>query len=317
LDFFRVFRVFRGSLSCACGARETLMPISGMTGFGRAEGALEAWSWAVEARSVNGRNLEIRFRGPPGFDGLERLAREGAQARFQRGQVTVGVQAKRAEGSGSVRVNVAQLERYLELGAPLLVDGRVAPPSLDGLLALRGVIEAEDAGLDAEAQAELEAAIAASVATALDGLLVARREEGAALLSVLNGQVARIAEFTGQAHAVAADQPAAIKTRFETRLKELAGEAASEERIVQEAAAMAVKADVREELDRLSGHVDAARGLLGSDAAVGRRLDFLTQEFMREANTLCSKSQLSALTAVGLDLKATIEQFREQVQNVE
>lgn len=293
------------------------MPISGMTGFGRAEGALGAWSWAAEARSVNGRNLEVRFRGPPGFEGLERAAREGAQARFQRGQVTVGVQAKRVEGAGSVRVNLDQLERYLELGRPLLADGRAAPPTLDGLLALRGVIEAEDAGLDPEAQAELEAAMGASVAAALDGLLVARRQEGTALLPVLKGQVERIFEFAGQAHAIAADQPAAIKARFEARLKELAGEAASEERIVQEAAAMAVKADVREELDRLFGHVDAAGGLLASDAAVGRRLDFLTQEFMREANTLCSKSQLGALTTVGLDLKATIEQFREQVQNVE
>lgn len=293
------------------------MPISGMTGFGRAEGALGAWAWAVEARSVNGRNLETRFRGLPGFDGLERAAREGAQSRFQRGQVTVGVQAKRAEGAGSVRVNVEQLERYLELGAPLLQGGRVSPPSLDGLLALRGVVEAEDAGLDPEALAELEAAMAASIGAALDGLLAARRQEGAALLPVLSGQVERIGELAGQAHAIAADQPAAIKARFEARLKELAGEAASEKRIVQEAAAMAVKADVREEIDRLGGHVEAARGLLASDAAVGRRLDFLTQEFMREANTLCSKSQLAALTTVGLELKATIEQFREQVQNVE
>jgi uncharacterized protein (TIGR00255 family) len=288
-----------------------------MTGFGRAEGALGAWSWAVEARSVNGRNLEVRFRGPPGFEGLERAAREGAQARFQRGQLTVGVQAKRSEGAGSVRVNLEQLGRYLDLGAPYVAAGHAAPPRLDGLLALRGVIEVEDAGLEPEALAELEAAMGASVAAALDGLLVARREEGVALLGVLNGQVERIFEFAGQAHAIAADQPAAIKARFEARLKELAGEAASEERIVQEAAAMAVKADVREELDRLFGHVEAARGLLSSDAAVGRRLDFLTQEFMREANTLCSKSQLSALTTVGLDLKATIEQFREQVQNVE
>jgi uncharacterized protein (TIGR00255 family) len=293
------------------------MPISGMTGFGRAEGALGAWSWAAEARSVNGRNLEVRFRGPPGFEGLERAAREGAQARFQRGQVTVGVQAKRVEGAGSVRVNTEQLERYLELGRPMLADGRVAAPTLDGLLALRGVIEADDTGLDPEAQAELEAAMGASVAAALDGLLVARRQEGTALLPVLKGQVERIFEFAGQAHAIAADQPAAIKARFEARLKELAGEAATEERIVQEAAAMAVKADVQEELDRLRTHVEAARGLLASDGAVGRRLDFLTQEFMREANTLCSKSQLAALTAVGLDLKATIEQFREQVQNVE
>ncbi|WP_430418694.1 YicC/YloC family endoribonuclease [Phenylobacterium sp.] len=293
------------------------MPISGMTGFGRAEGALGAWTWAVEARSVNGRNMDVRFRGPPGFDGLERAAREGAQSRFQRGQVTVGVQAKRSEGAGSVRVNVAQLERFLEIGSPFVSAGRVAPARLDGLLALRGVIEADDAGLDPEAQAELEAAMAASIGVALDGLFAARRQEGAALLPVLCGQVDRIGELSDQAHAIAADQPAAIKARFEARLKELAGEAATEERIVQEAAAMAVKADVREEIDRLNGHVDAARTLLASDAAVGRRLDFLTQEFMREANTLCSKSQLGALTTVGLDLKATIEQFREQVQNVE
>jgi len=293
------------------------MPISGMTGFGRAEGAHGGWSWAVEARSVNGRNLEVRFKGPPGFEGLERAAREGAQARFQRGNITVGVQAKRTEGAVSVRVNVEQLERYLALGAPFMKDGRIKAPRLDGLLALRGVIEADDAGLDPEAQAELEAAIANTIGAALNGLAVARLEEGAALLGVLTGQVDRIGDLRAQASEVAAGQPVAIKTRFETRLKELAGEAATEERIVQEAAAMAVKADVREELDRLSGHVDAARALLASDSAVGRRLDFLTQEFMREANTLCSKSQLSALTATGLDLKATIEQFREQVQNVE
>ncbi|MBW8814410.1 MAG: YicC family protein [Caulobacterales bacterium] len=293
------------------------MPISGMTGFGRAEGEHAGWSWAVEARSVNGRNLEVRFRGPPGLDGLERAAREGAQARFQRGQVTVGVQARRAEGVGAVRINAEQLERYLAFGAPYVADGRAAPPRLDGLLALRGVVEADDAGLDPETQAGLEGAIGASIAAALDELLAARRGEGAALTPVLAGQVDRIAELSEQARGVAAGQPAAIKARFEARLKELAGEAASEERIVQEAAAMGVKADVREELDRLAGHVDAARGLLAADAAVGRRLDFLTQEFMREANTLCSKSQLAALTAVGLDLKATIEQFREQVQNVE
>lgn len=293
------------------------MPISGMTGFGRAEGALAGWAWAVEARSVNGRNLEVRFRGPPGFEGLERSAREGAQARFQRGQVTVGVQAKRSEGAGAVRINLGQLERYLEASAPYVVAGQVERPRLDGMLALRGVIEVEDAGLDAEVQAELEAAMAASIAIALDGLLAARREEGAALGPVLGGQVDRIGVLAAQARETAGGQPSAIKARFEARLRELAGEAATEERIVQEAAAMAVKADVQEELDRLAGHVESARGLLATDGAVGRRLDFLTQEFMREANTLCSKSQLGALTTIGLDLKATIEQFREQVQNVE
>ena len=293
------------------------MAISGMTGFGRAEGALGAWTWAAEARSVNGRNLEVRFRGPPGVDSLERAAREGAQTRFQRGQVTVGVQARRAEGASAVRVNLDQIERYLEAGRELVKAGRVKPPRLDGLLALRGVVEADDGEPDREAMAALEAAMAASIGAALDGLLAARRQEGSQLEPVLAGQLHRIAELTGRAAEQAAGQPAAIKARFEARLKELAGEAASEERIVQEAAAMAVKADVREELDRLAGHVEAARSLLATDGAVGRRLDFLTQEFMREANTLCSKSALSALTTTGLDLKATIEQFREQVQNVE
>ena len=293
------------------------MTISGMTGFGRAEGALGAWSWAAEARSVNGRNLEVRFRGPPGFEGLERAAREGAQARFQRGQLTVGVQAKRSEGAGSVRLNLEQLERYLAAGAPYVDAGQAAPPRLDGLFSLRGVIEAADAIEDPEAQAALEAAMAASIALALDGLAAGRAVEGRALEGVLAGLVAHIGGLTAKASALADGQPLIIKARFEKRLTELAGEAVTEERILQEAAAMAVKADVQEELDRLRGHVDAARALLEADGGVGRRLDFLTQEFMREANTLCSKSASGALTSVGLDLKATIEQFREQVQNVE
>nr|MEA2798801.1 hypothetical protein [Phenylobacterium sp.] len=293
------------------------MTISGMTGFGRAEGSLGAWNWAAEARSVNGRNLEVRFRGPPGFEGLERAAREGAQSRFQRGQLTIGLQAKRSEGAGSVRLNLEQLERYLAAGAPYVASGQASPPSLDGLLALRGVIEAADAVEDPEALAALEAAMAVSIAAALDGLAAGRAEEGRALEGVLDGLVSRIGELTGKASALAGGQPIIIKARFEKRLTELAGEAATEERILQEAAAMAIKADVQEELDRLRGHVDAARGLLAAEGGVGRKLDFLTQEFMREANTLCSKSASGALTSVGLDLKATIEQFREQVQNVE
>ncbi|HZZ31652.1 MAG TPA: YicC/YloC family endoribonuclease [Phenylobacterium sp.] len=293
------------------------MSISGMTGFGRAEGAVGPWSWAVEARSVNGRNLEVRFRGPPGFEGLERAAREGAQVRFQRGQVTLGVQAKRVDVAGAARVNVEQLERYLQAGGPYLATGMVAVPTLDGLLGLRGVIETTDAIDDPDAQAAVEAAMAASIGLALDGLAAGRAEEGRSLEGVLDALVARIGELTGKASALAEGQPVLIKARFEKRLTELAGEAVSEERILQEAAAMAVKADVQEELDRLRGHVDAARGLLVAKGGVGRKLDFLTQEFMREANTLCSKSASGALTAVGLDLKATIEQFREQVQNVE
>jgi len=293
------------------------MPLSGMTGFARVEGALGAWSWAVEARSVNGRNLETRFRGPLGFEGLERAARDGAQARFQRGQLTVNVQAKRAEATGETQVNIQTLERYLTAGGPYVATGMVAKPTLDGLLSLKGVIEAREDVDDAEARAAVEAAMTLSIAQALDGLKAARLEEGAALDPVLTGLVARIEQLTAQAESEAAGQPVVIKERFARRMAELIGEAAGEERIVQEAAAQAVKADVREELDRLASHVVAARALLSGEGASGRRLDFLSQEFMRESNTLCSKSALTSLTAIGLELKAVIEQFREQVQNVE
>ena len=292
------------------------MPLSGMTGFGRAEGALGDWSWAVEARSVNGRNLEIRFRGPPGFDGLERGTREAGQSRFQRGNVNVSVTAKRVEGGGAVRINLEQVGRYLSAGEALA--GRVAPPRWDGILSLRGVIEADAGADDPEALATVEAAMARSVGLALDGLLVNRLEEGAALSGVLSGLLDRIERLVAQAESVSAGQPAMIRDRFAKRMAELAGEAQGvAERIVIEAAAMAVKADVREELDRLVGQVAAARVLISAEGPGGRKLDFLTQEFMREANTLCSKAAVPALTTAGLDLKATIEQFREQVQNVE
>ncbi len=291
--------------------------LSGMTGFGRAEGAAGDWSWSVEARSVNGRNLEVRFRGPPGFDSLERAARDGAQGRFARGQLTIGLQAKRAEAGAQVRINLAQLERYLAAGASYVDQGLVTPARLDGLLALRGVVEAAETIEDPDAQAALEAAMALSIGAALEGLAQARREEGVQLTAILIGLTDQIEVLTRQAADLAAGQPAAIKDRFARRMAELLGEGAAEERIVTEAAAMAVKADVREELDRLAGHVEGARALIAGEGPSGRRLDFLTQEFMREANTLCSKSALGPLTAVGLDLKATIEQFREQVQNVE
>src|SRR4051794_620817 len=174
------------------------MPISGMTGFGRAEGALGAWSWAVEARSVNGRNLDVRFRGPPGFEGLERAAREGAQSRFQRGQLTVGLQAKRADAVGALQVNTEQLERYLRAGGPYVATGMVSPPTLDGLLSLKGVIETHDAADDPEAQAALESAMAASIGLALDGLAAGRAEEGGALQGVLDALTDRIGELTAK-----------------------------------------------------------------------------------------------------------------------
>ncbi|GAA0637911.1 YicC/YloC family endoribonuclease [Brevundimonas lenta] len=290
--------------------------LSGMTGFGRADGADGDWSWSVEARSVNGRNLEVRFRGPPGFDNLERLAKASAQGRLSRGQVTLGVQAKRSEAVASLKVNEAILARYLVLANQLAEEG-ATPPSADGLLALRGVLEAPEDADDIEARGPLEAAIAAAIDQALDALKISREREGEQLLPVITGFVDRIEHLVAAAETEAAAQVEAIRDRFTRRISELAPDAPGlEERIFLEAAALATKADVREELDRLTAHVASARTLLQQPPA-GRKLDFLMQEFMREANTLCSKSATTALTGIGLELKAVIEQLREQVQNVE
>lgn len=291
--------------------------LSGMTGFGRADGAGEGWTWSVEARSVNGRNLEVRFRGPNGFDGLERAAKAAGQARFARGQVTIGVQAKRAEaGEAAVTINAAVLARYLTLANELAEDG-ATPPSADGLLALRGVIEAPEEADDPEARAAVEEAMTRTVEEALDALKASRQNEGAQLTPVLDEFIARIEALVAQAEGEATAQVEAIRDRFTRRISELAPDAPGlEDRIFLEAAALATKADVREELDRLTAHVASARQLVASVPA-GRKLDFLMQEFMREANTLCSKSATTALTGIGLELKAVIEQLREQVQNVE
>jgi uncharacterized protein (TIGR00255 family) len=287
-----------------------------MTGFGRADGAAEGWSWSVEARSVNGRNLEIRFRGPPGFDALERLAKASGQARLSRGQVTLGVQAKRAEaGAAALTVNEDILARYLQLANQLAEEG-ATPPSADGLLGLRGVLEAPEDD-DPEARAAVEAAMAVTIDAALDALKASRDREGAQLLPVIHAFIDRIEALVAGAETEAGAQVEAIRDRFTRRITELAPDAPGlEERIFLEAAALATRADVREELDRLTAHVASARTLLQQPPA-GRKLDFLMQEFMREANTLCSKSATTPLTGLGLELKAVIEQLREQVQNVE
>lgn len=291
--------------------------ISGMTGFGRADGALDGWTWTVEARSVNGRSLEVRYRGPGGFDNLERLTKAAAQGRLNRGQVTLGVQAKRAEGSEPApRVNEAVLANYLKLANQLAEEGAV-PPSADGLLALRGVIEVAEEDEDPDARAAVEAAIAVTIEQALDALKLSRQREGEQLTPVIHDFVGTIEALVARAELEASSQTEAIRERFTRRISELAPDAPGlEERIFLEAAALATKADVREELDRLTAHVDSARILLQQPPA-GRKLDFLMQEFMREANTLCSKSATTPLTGIGLELKAVIEQLREQVQNVE
>ena len=291
--------------------------LSGMTGFGRADGALDGWTWSVEARSVNGRNLEVRFRGPPGFDALERLAKAAAQERLSRGQVTIGVQARRADpDAGALKVNAGVLARYLALANQLAKEG-ATPPSADGLLALRGVLDAPEDDEDVEVRAAVETAMVATIGEALDALKVSREREGGQLQPVIIDFIDRIEALTARAEAEAVAQTDAIRDRFTRRMTELAPDTPGlEDRIFLEAAALATRADVREELDRLTAHVASARTLLQQPPA-GRKLDFLMQEFMREANTLCSKSATTPLTAIGLDLKAVIEQLREQVQNVE
>jgi uncharacterized protein (TIGR00255 family) len=290
-----------------------------MTGFARAEGHADGFSWVWEIKSVNSKSLDLRFRLGPGFDALEGPVRALLTERVQRGAVTVNLAATRTTTAGAVRVNRAVLAEVAALAAELVEEHGAAPPRADGLLALRGVLESGEAEEADEVREQRHTALLASARQAVERLAAARREEGARLESVIAARLGEIDNLTAEADATAAMQPDAIKKRLRTQLTQLleATPALSEERLVQEAALLAAKADTREELDRLQAHVGAARELLASGGAVGRRFDFLCQEFNREANTLCSKSADLALTRIGLGLKAAIEQLREQVQNIE
>ncbi len=289
---------------------------SGMTGFGRSDGTLDSWTWTVEARSVNGRALDVRFRGPPGFDALERRARSATQARLNRGSVSIAIQAKRLAGPGELRINQTVLDRYLGLANALAEQG-ATPPSADGLLGLKGVVDLGEDDEDLSTRERVESGIVHSIDLALDALKASRDSEGEALKSVIAQFIEQISVLVASAEQEAGAQIAAIQTRFARRMSELAPDLPGlDDRVVMEAAALATKADVREELDRLTAHIGAATNLLQQPPS-GRKLDFLMQEFMREANTLCSKSATSALTGIALELKAVIEQLREQVQNVE
>jgi uncharacterized protein (TIGR00255 family) len=276
------------------------------------------WQW--EVKSVNGRGLDIRLRLAPGHEGLEGPVRAALAERFARGSFNVALAVTRAAGANRYALNRPLLDRLLEVAAELkhrLPDA--APAGIDGLLRVKGVLEEVEQPEDEAVKAARETAMLKSLETALSAIAQARLSEGAKLAAVLESHVARIAALTRQAAGLAGAQPAAIRARLHGKLAEmLAGQPGlSEERLAQEAALLAAKADVREELDRLTAHVAQARELLAAGGPVGRRLDFLSQEFNREANTLCSKAEDLELTRAGLELKATIEQFREQVQNVE
>lgn len=294
------------------------MTISGMTGFGRAEGAHAGLRWAWEARSVNSRGLDLRLRLPPGLEAIEPAARRAVQARFTRGSFNLTLQTRPEEGAPEVRINHELLRAYLDALEPYGLDGVADRPRLDALLALPGVLAGAAREPDAEARAALEQALLAGLDAALRELAASRSDEGAANAAALYDILDRIGALTGAAGDIASLQPGQIRARLEETLRELLGDVRIDEaRFAQEAALLAGKADVREELDRLAAHVDAARGLLAEGSPCGRKLDFLAQEFNREANTLCSKSVDLELTRIGLDVKAAIEQLREQIQNVE
>ena len=294
------------------------MALNSMTGFARIEGGHGDLNWTLELRSVNGRGLDVRYRFPAGFEAVERIGRELSKRWFQRGQMNLNVAVTSARAATGVALNQQALDLYVAASNRLVEAGHALTPGADGLLALRGVIETsgeDGAALDEAA----EAALAADLAGLCEGMAGARAAEGQALAAVLSAHLDGMERLVAEAETLAAQQVEAIRDRFARRMAELSGEAGEglAERVMQEAAALAVKADVREELDRLHSHIEQARRLIGQEVAPGRKLDFLAQEFMREANTLCSKSALIELTRTGLELKAVVDQFREQTQNVE
>ena len=296
------------------------MPLNSMTGFARVEGAHGAVRWHWELRSVNGKGLDARLRLPSGMDGVEPKLRAELARYLKRGNCQINLVLDRTGEAAPLRVNRAALAVVLEVIDELQKTMEVMPPRPEGILALKGVLEnAEDVTEDEDAKAELEEALVASFAEGAKLLAAARAQEGAKLEVVLASHVDDIERLTRAAADCPAAAPAALQGRLKEQLRELLGDtsAVAEDRVAQEAALLATRADIREEIDRLKAHVEQARELLASTEAVGRRLDFLTQEFNREANTLCSKAADVSLTRIGLDLKAVIDQFREQIQNVE
>lgn len=299
------------------------MSLRSMTGYSRAQGGNGTTLWVWEIKSVNGRGLDVRCRLPPGHDNLDLPTREAISKACKRGNVSVNLTLSQQNGAAPLQINEKLLEQWMSVIERVWARfPDVAPPRLDGLFALRGIIEPLpefplETGDEGEAR---DNARMATLAEAISALLTMRTAEGARLEPVLAEQLRQIEILTEQAEICVSRTPEMIRIRLEQMLAPLLDAAPSlpEDRLAQEAALLIGKADVREELDRLRAHVAAAREFLAEkDDAVGRKLDFLCQEFNREANTLCSKSADVELTRIGLDLKAVIEQLREQVQNIE
>jgi uncharacterized protein (TIGR00255 family) len=290
--------------------------IASMTGFARAAGTTGAVQWLWEIRTVNGRGLDIRVRVPNGFEAAGEAARAALSKALARGQCQLGLTLTRPENAARVRIDEALLADLAASVARVPRPAGIAPATLDGLLSVRGVVEVEAEGpADPEA---LNRDLAKGAEALVADLAAARRAEGASLREIVGGQLAEIARLTKSAEDCPARRPEAVKARLTASIAALTdGTGLDPDRLHQEAVLLAAKADVREELDRLRAHVAAANELLAAGGAIGRRLDFLAQELGREANTLCAKANDIALSRIGLDLKAVVEQFREQVQNVE
>lgn len=295
------------------------MPLCSMTGFARADGAGHSYRWTWEIRSVNGKGLDVRLRLPAGFEHIELPARERIAARLARGNIQATLNAQHESGIAPFRINQAMLATVVETMKRLGQEIDAQPPTLDGILSVRGVVETADVEQDEAARDALAVAILSVLDAAIEDLTAARAREGKAIAVILLDRVGEIETLVRAAEASPARAPEAIRTRLAEQVAVLldAAPALDPDRLHQEAVLLAAKADIREEIDRLDAHVAAARDLLSGDRPAGRRLDFLAQEFNREVNTLCAKSNDRALTAIGLELKAVVDQLREQIQNLE
>lgn len=295
------------------------MAIQSMTGFARITGSHGGQRWAWEIRSVNGKGLDIRFRLPQGHDALELKLREIVQAALVRGNLQATLQIEEGAHQALPRLNEAALEAILDIANRIAERTGMERPGVADLMAIRGIVEIAETGPDEAAASAREEEILGSFAAAIEALAVMRRAEGAKIAGLLADQVSAIEAIAARIEADPSRSPEAIRERLARQVSELAGNAAmlDAQRLHQEAAILATRSDLREELDRLAAHVEAARALLSSGGAIGRKLDFLAQEFNRECNTICSKSNAVAVTTAGLEMKAVIDQFREQVQNLQ
>ena len=290
--------------------------LASMTGYARADAMFGLARVRIELKSVNGRGLDIRTRLAPGLDAFDLPLRQLLGQALSRGSINAAVSLDRKNTSGAVSINSAALDTVLAAIENLSTRIDAKRPSLDGILALPGILVVEEnRDLDEEA---LEPVLMAAVREAIAALLTSRQEEGARIAEILSCQLDTIAELVERADSHPGRSRETIAARLSQQVEALRQEPdISPERLAQEALVLATKADIQEEIDRLRAHIAGARALLSGSGPVGRRLDFLAQEFNREANTLCSKSNVVELTSIGLDLKASIDQLREQVQNIE